>query len=792
MTATAVETSDREAILAHLRAGRPEDFLTLATPYLARHNDGEVRLLAVREYLRLNLVEPARTLLTDTDDLTPELASIRDSLGGLAMGEVSWSALTPRFEANLAVLERRGLEVEPIRSAWAERGPTLRCFCDKRSQHQILWRDAEGVPRWIPSLADHERIDRDRPFPPEPLGLMPDPFLFDGLGLGGFFERVYRETKDTFLGYSCALFIVEPDPLWIALVLHLRDWRDLLADERVFLTVGPDCTQRLQRFWEEDANLPLPRHVFSLNLFRPGPQPPIVEAVQAAADRRGDEIRRLRETLNARYAERNLRYWGERFEAALSGNGPPLRILAAVSTHTTFLQYSMRDAKRALEALGHECIVLTESTPCTRIETLTYLRTIDRFDPDLFFIIDHLRPEFDELLPAQLPVLTWDQDQLPHVFTRDNIRKIGPYDFVVGYSKGRCVDAGCDPRQLLNARVPTCPEQFDGPPLSEDERRRYTCDVSYVSHASQTPDAFHQEERGKRTDPAEQRLLDVLYELAPEMLRRYTVLSSAVAEVMIREALRLTGFRLVDEDFRQWLINWYLWRLGDRMFRHEALEWVADWAKQTGRTLRIYGRGWEHHPTLSPFAAGPAQNGRELLCIYRASRINLQLMPAGFVHQRSLDGLAAGGFFLARRTPYDLKGVLLRRLVERMNEQNVRDTHELLTHPDPTLRELLHAFHGQWLDKVDPYANDLFGKLHILAELDHPEEVFPRFADILFDSAERFAERAEYFLTHPEEREALTNEMREVVVRRFSYRPTMDRFLRAMGEYFRERGRESA
>ena len=43
-------------------------------------------------------------------------------------------------------------------------------------------------------------------------------------------------------------------------------------------------------------------------------------------------------------------------------------------------------------------------------------------------------------------------------------------------------------------------------------------------------------------------------------------------------------------------------------------------------------------------------------------------MPAGFVHQRALDGLAAGGFFLSRTAPSDVRGLLLRRLDNRIRE----------------------------------------------------------------------------------------------------------------------------
>ena len=81
--------------------------------------------------------------------------------------------------------------------------------------------------------------------------------------------------------------------------------------------------------------------------------------------------------------QRDRHYWANRFKEALSGRGEPLRILAAVSTHTTFLQYSMRDVKRAFESLGHRCVFLEEQTPYDIMGPQTYHKAIRELDADL-------------------------------------------------------------------------------------------------------------------------------------------------------------------------------------------------------------------------------------------------------------------------------------------------------------------------------------------------------------------------------------------------------------------------
>jgi hypothetical protein len=60
MTTLTVD-AHREQMLALLNAGRPYDFLNMAVAYLKVCADDDfVRLMAVREYLALNLTVPAR------------------------------------------------------------------------------------------------------------------------------------------------------------------------------------------------------------------------------------------------------------------------------------------------------------------------------------------------------------------------------------------------------------------------------------------------------------------------------------------------------------------------------------------------------------------------------------------------------------------------------------------------------------------------------------------------------------------------------------------------------------
>lgn len=787
--ATAILDNPREQMLRCLDAGHAYEFLTVAAPYLhSCPDDAYVRLMVLREYLKLGLITPARELLDSGSTaipMTADLDAIRLALANATDAPVSWSDHAECFERNLAALTARGIDVATVAEAWSSQKHRYQLFRDNRGCDQVRMRGDDGLWQWIPGLFDHKAIADTQPPPPDIASPTPGPYLFEGLDLGHYFQRIYDATRDTFLGFSCALFVVEPDPAAFAIPLHLNDWRDLLSDPRVLVFLGGACTRSLRQAWESDFDLPFPCHAFAQSRFRPPPTPTGLKAAQEAGRRRETEIKDSYTRIESQYAERDGAFWAKRFDDALSGRGEPLRILAAVSSHTTFLKYSMRDAKQAFESLGHRCRVLTENTSYATIGPLSYHNAIRDFDPDLFFNIDHLRPEFPGIVPPNLPVFTWDQDQLPQVFTEANIKRLSKLDFVAGWSKLKCIIAGCNPQQLLYARVPTCPAQFSGDALTEKERARYSCDVSFVSHASQTPQAFHEEERSGYKDTNVQRLLDAMFEMTPPLVAQHGVMRNLLALSILDEASRRCGLEVRDATFRDRMTTWYLWRLADRIFRHQALSWVADWARARGTSFRIYGNGWDKHPTLSPFAAGPAENGRELLCIYRASAINLQIMPSGFVHQRALDGLSAGGFFLGRKTPADVHGRAYRKLDQRIRELDISTTRELLACPDAEVQQFLTEALGVWRERIDPDDDTALANIGIVAELVHPDEVFNDFNDVLFDSAAEFASKADHFLAGAAHRRTKAQEMREVVIKNYGYRPAMDHFLRTMAAYLR-------
>jgi hypothetical protein len=220
------------------------------------------------------------------------------------------------------------------------------------------------------------------------------------------------------------------------------------------------------------------------------------------------------------------------------------------------------------------------------------------------------------------------------------------------------------------------------------------------------------------------------------------------------------------------------------MFRQTALEWVADYCAAHGRTLRLFGRGWERHPRFAPYAAGSVANGRPLRAAYQATTINLQINGYGAVHPRLLDGLAAGGFFLIRQAPFDLLAEPVRRLLQAVERHSICPDREYPEHEVPDFASAIHAVEqicGQRpaatpriaADDLDHYfelAADNFRRTAAAA--------FTRYAEVSFGSKDSFFGRAQYFLERSRERSEIALEMRDQVVRTFSYDALVERVLR--------------
>lgn len=717
------------------RAGRPYAFLRQAQVVLARVPCvPELAALTLRALVDLGYGAAARAWIEARRDLTRDAAKsaeLRTALAGLPDGVVPWSALRDHLDANLATLRRHRPELLTVVGDPAELIRDVRLHRSRYGDWHPAG-PAEDLPHaWLMPMTTRE--DEAGINLPE-RGQVPVPMIA-GLRVGALVDGLRARTAELFLTYSHPLYLIEPDLRRFAIWLHLRDQADWLADPRVQLFVGPDALARCADLLESATSLPLPALFVNLT-----ETPELTADMRAAVSRatKGRNVRTLQAQarLAADYAPYDVGYWAEHL-------CPPGPVLAITSRFTTVLQYTARDALAALRRMGYATHLLIEQEDHAQLTQLAVAEAIERYQPALILLIDHLRPEH-AVIPDTVPLLCWIQDPLPNLMNAQAGASIGPVDFVCGILKQRCVaQYGYPADQFVSLEMPVSLDVFHDGPVEPQAQADQACDVCFVSNAS-TPIATLHEVALRQQPAALHPLLRRLFECVQETLRRREFPYDAAVE-MTRSAAEACGLQL-DPDQLHHLASFHTYRLLDWGRRQETLAWVADWAQRTGRRLRIYGNGWEAHPTLAAYAAGPVAHGEPLRQALASARIALQLIPSGIRHQRTFEALACGALPLIRYCERDFARLPIAEYVRR------RDA-------------------GIPVDG---------------------ETLFPRLERIAFETPEQFASLAEHYLADESARGAVVSELRAVVLRHCTFDAAMQKAVTAFQGHLRRLARSDS
>lgn len=790
MPAIDLETVARLARIA-LAAGEHYTFcrvLPTLAEYTPRHPEWQMGYL--RALAKLGLNTAAQRYINDTADQTlvgGKLAELAESLGNAPGSQIAWSSLRRAFAANLAALERREpAAAEMVLRAWESAGRKYELHRAQDGNYQVREVGDAWPPRWLPALDDHRALAVSH-VDLRANGVLPPTLVFEGVGLGWELLHAYTKTKDFFLGASSTIYVVEHRPEAVALALHLHDWRELIGDPRVVWFVGDGAVDRLKEFMEADSSWPLSDRLCRASLFPTKGQPSPGSAMVAAAESRTARINDAARRIEERYAGRDAAWWSRRFSEGIDDQarlkGRPLRVIGFTSLHTTFLQYSMRDCMRALESLGHETRLIIEPARHLPIGPLAALQAQLDFEPDVILLLSRMRYEMPQMLHPSIPSITWDQDTLHWVFDSSKKPQLAWNDFLMGYAaRGVSANLGWPAHRCRFCAMAGSAATYSAEPLSPEELAPYRCDVSYVSHSSATV----QEELGEvETWLPEGWPRRVFRRAVDKLLPNWLAggaypgpVMSAILDVCVDEGIGPPSY----DDLSK--LTQPLHRIAGRAFRHAALGWVADWADRTGRVLHLWGNGWDRHPRLAKYARGPAKNGEELRHIYQASAINLQLMQTGFFHQRALDGLMAGGFFLGRRSGADQSGPVLREMVALLERHGVDSAAALASLPDQEARRKINAALLRFGEDPRALCPKFIKLRRQSAEDDFIDEKMPGFEDLLFASAAEFEAKAEHFLADPALRTKFATTMRQVLLKGYSYDARMAEMLLFLREGF--------
>jgi hypothetical protein len=236
----------------------------------------------------------------------------------------------------------------------------------------------------------------------------------------------------------------------------------------------------------------------------------------------------------------------------------------------------------------------------------------------------------------------------------------------------------------------------------------------------------------------------------------------------IVEPLRLSP------DVQLTLINQLFERINNALYRQQALVWAAEIAERAGLSLAIYGNGWERNERFAPYARGVASYGEQLESITRRAKINLVLEPYVCIsHQRLLDGLLAGGFFLIRSHP---NNALLQGLVDLLQDHDpeiVRDITTARAAFTGLARERLEALLGA--SAAADATPQQFDVITAIRSMQHSQflpaasSILPSLDEVSFDTPQELLQRVQKFHADHDARMQVMKQQREVAEQQFTY-----------------------
>ncbi len=634
-----------------------------------------------------------------------------------------------------------------------------------------------------------------------------------GIGDGYLLTHLAANPPQLQLGQQQCIHLIEPHPEVLLAAMMIHDWSGPtgpIQDRRFQWWIGEAWSAEIHEALERDPYLPYPERPVRLSLIGDeidatlrevlgvliegekrlaarvekkyaGFTPRFVktegESTPRFAEPHGESTPRFAEPhgeSTPRFAEPH----GEstpRFAEPHRGRGG--KVLLLTTRFSTVLQHSTRDLAAAFEQAGWATRLPIEPSPYHRNSRRNLLRHLADFQPDLIVQIDHLRHEHGDLFPPQAPFVCWIQDDLPNLTRREAGAAIGPRDFVLTTSQAVYVnDYGYPERQCIYMPKATRLPDLDG------LKRVEAPDVVYVSNASQTVDVLVDQLADEHaSQPAVAQLIRAVSRHLRDAYARgecvYTI--AEVHRVLLEQAGRL-DLRMTDDGaFAAKMAARLFATVNNALYRQQALEWAAGACERVGLSLGLYGAGWESHPRFSRFARGSVAYGQDLEVLTRSAKVNLQIVPYMFLHQRWLDGIAAGGFFLIRAHPMDTLAADVAAFIDGNLDSSIGTLAQaLLAVQGETKRELenLVARRLAFDDHrgTDPIAlyrqHKIEGRDYIYRSPAHLHEV--RFAD-----ESSLSSLLAQFGSDPQRRTAVMRRQREYVAAHYTYSACLRRVL---------------
>ncbi|MFH1419652.1 MAG: hypothetical protein ABII12_15360, partial [Planctomycetota bacterium] len=455
-------------------------------------SDVQTALFVFRSLVALGLIGPAMEMVSEGGGALaalPEFQALRSDLAEMPSGLVAWESLRDRFEANAARVYERHPHLRRHNEAFRRVPESLDLYRSIDGNLHLSARPAAGVRQWLTGPCDATQLVAGIRFAHDSKATFCSPYIVLGDHLGVLFEGVCAGTNKMFMTFRPRVYLVEPDVQMIGALLHVAESMDSLCEERATIFVGADWLEELCGLLRDSADRAIPEYIVQAPNVEPAEQGRLVGALRdltTGRERAGHEIVG---TVWKHYEGLDRAHWHSRYGTAA---GSALRILGLTSRFTTVLQYSMRDLKAAFERLGCEFRLLIEPNDHDLLPPVRTAEVIEAFRPDMVLAIDHLRAEYEAVVPTEVPFVCWIQDRMPSLFRTEAGRGVGPFEFVIGHGFPECLTQYEYPAERFwPCVIPTDPDRMVVPDERPDDIEPYRCDVMYATNAAATPAELH-------------------------------------------------------------------------------------------------------------------------------------------------------------------------------------------------------------------------------------------------------------------------------------------------------------
>jgi hypothetical protein len=496
------------------------------------------------------------------------------------------------------------------------------------------------------------------------------PVVVDGMLPPTVALAVWRATSTPYLGHTPRVYLVSADPVEHVLGLAIALWLDaasaaldvatFLRDARVEHFAGEidgrSAADRLGARLRERLDLAMPVTVVTAPL-TPTLAGPLA-AVQGARREQADLRTRLAQELGDAHETMTPTQWRERLltNDADAMARPGANVLIPTSRYTTYLQHTSKGLADALARAGLTPHLHIEPDGHSVFDPVARLVAIRDAKPDLVIRINSPRMHGTDAAsePAtRVPTVTWVQDAMPHLFDTSMGASMGPLEVLVGCRVPELVRVFGYPRDRSEAMPVVADEaRFNAAAAHRTPSRDdLECEIAYASHHAATTMELH--EKIAADSPANVRpILERVYPhaliyAADPFARPLKQYLRGAARDALRECLGIEP----DAAMMAKITNSYAMAIADRALRHRVLEFAANLATRRGWRLRIFGNGWDKHPTLSAFARPSLAHDTDLAHSYARAKVHLHISHHGPLHQRVFECALSGGLPAVLVTP---------------------------------------------------------------------------------------------------------------------------------------------